>query len=171
MPTKSQIKTDQNIIQFLGKLKIKTPYDLVTLRNLIQNSLEFRPYNRKTKKHADSIQWTRTASEIICDKFVYFGKACSDLAVVFLALCKCAGVNGHFVKLVTLDKKQTHSIVEIKLGKTWYRLDPSSRDSIPFQGQLTKKSIWNKTFQVFKKGHDAWALGFDGIEKEKEIYK
>lgn len=53
---KSQIKTDKVIRDFLGDMIIETPDDLVKLRTLIQKSLEFRPYNKKTKKHADSIQ-------------------------------------------------------------------------------------------------------------------
>ena len=56
----SQIETDQNIINFLGDIKVKAPQDLVVLKDLILNSLESRPYNKETKDHADSLQWKRT---------------------------------------------------------------------------------------------------------------
>ncbi len=168
---KSQTETDQTVLNFLGDLTIETPDDLVTLKNLIQSSLKFRPYNDQTRKHADSIQWKRTASEIIHDKYVYAGKACSDLAVVFLALCKAAGIKGRLVKLKSTIDKKTHSIVEVLLRDTWYRIDPSSRDSQPFEGELTDKSIWNKKFKVWKKGRDLWDLGLYDIKSESKIHK
>ncbi|MCX6745230.1 MAG: transglutaminase domain-containing protein [Candidatus Parcubacteria bacterium] len=170
MQTKSQIKTDQTIRDFLGNRKIDDRQDLVDLKTYILKSLKFRPYNNKTKKHADSIQWKRTASEILNDKYVYKGKACSDLAIVFLALCKAAGLDGFLVKLRTLDNKDTHSIVEVKIGNKWYRLDPSSSDSLPFEGQLKDDQIWNKNWKggwkLWKRGKDLWDLGLDSIEKD-----
>lgn len=155
---KSQVEVDQNVLNFLGDLKIKNPDDLVTLRKLIQSSLEFRPYNDETKKHADSIQWKRTASQIIEDGYIYEGKACSDIAIVFLAACKAVGVEGLLVKLIKTDKKETHSIVEVKLKDSWYRIDPSMLDGEPFKGQLTSESVWNKKHKVWKKGKDVWDL-------------
>ena len=85
---KSQIETDKYILNFLGDMKVETPEDLVNLRDYVLDTLEFKPYNEKTKEHADSIQWKRTASQIIQDGYVYEGKACSDIVLVFLALCK-----------------------------------------------------------------------------------
>jgi Transglutaminase-like superfamily len=170
---KSQIETDKYIKDFLGDLSIKTKDDLVVLKNYIRNKLEFRPYNKKTRPHADSLQWKRTASEIIQDGFVYKGKACSDLVIVFLALCKASGLKGYLVKLKTLDNKDSHSIVEVKLKNKWYRLDPSSPDSIPFEGQLKADQIWNKNWKggwkVWKRGKDLWDLGLYGIESENQI--
>ncbi|MFA5125271.1 MAG: transglutaminase domain-containing protein [Patescibacteria group bacterium] len=163
---KSQIEVDQNILDFLNGMHIDKPEDLVTLKNKIIKSLEFRSYNNKTKKHADSIQWKRTASEILSDGYVYKGKACSDLAVVFLALCKATGINGRLVKLKSIDNEHTHSIVEVKLKRAWYRIDPSSRDSLPFKGELSSKSIWNKKFKVWRKGKDVWDLGLKDIKSE-----
>jgi hypothetical protein len=167
---KSQTEIDQNILDFLGNETIKTVKDLIALRNLILSSLDTRPYNNQTKKHADSIQWKRTASEILHDKYVYNGKACSDLTIVFLTLCKAAGIGGRLVKLKRIDGNSTHSIAEVNLNNTWYRFDVSNKDSIPFEGELTKESIWNKKWKVYKKGRDVWDLGFDGIESETKIY-
>lgn len=172
---RSQIKTDKRIKDFLGDMTIKTPEDLVSLRTLIQKSLEFRPYNKQTKKHADSIQWKRTASQILQDGYVYKGKACSDLSIVFLALCKAAGVEGFLVKLIRLDKKSTHSIVEVKLKDNWYRLDITMTDSVPFEGQLAPDQVWNKGWQggwkVWKRGRDVWDLGLTDIKTEDKICK
>lgn len=165
----SQIKTDKTINDFLGNAAIKTQNDLVALRDRLQNALEFRPYSKETQKHADSIQWKRTASEILKDGYVYEGKACSDLTIVFLALCKAAGVEGQIVKLISLDKQKTHSIAEVKLPDGWYRLDIASEDSVPFKGRLTNDSIWNKEYKVWEKGRDVWDLGLHGIENEDMI--
>ena len=165
--SKSQTEVDQNVLSFLGDMTITTPEDLVALKDLIAKSLKQRPYNDQTKKHADSIQWKRTASEILQDKYVYEGKACSDFAIVFLAVCRAAGVEGLLVKLKSID--QTHSIVEVKLKEGWYRIDPSMKDAAPFKGQLTKDSIWNKKYKVWKKGRDNWDLGLTDMESESKI--
>lgn len=170
---KSQIKTDKVIRDFLGDMTIETPDDLVKLRTLIQKSLEFRPYNKQTKKHADSIQWQRTASQILQDGYVYKGKACSDLSIIFLSLCKAVGIEGFLVKLRTLDKKNTHSIVEVKLKDGWYRLDITMTDSVPFKGQLAPDQIWNKGWQggwkVWKRGRDVWDLDLSSINDGKKV--
>jgi hypothetical protein len=168
MPSISQIEIDKTIIDFLGDTAIKTQNDLVTLRNRLQNALEFRPYKKETQKHADGIQWKRTASEILRDGYVYKGKACSDLTIVFLSLCKAAGIDGQLVKLRSIDKKKTHSIAEVKLSDSGYRLDIASKDSVPFKGRLTDDSVWNKEYKAWKKGRDVWDLGLRGIEHAKE---
>lgn len=167
--SKSQIETDQNILDFLGDLVIETPDDLVVLKNKIIDSLEFRPYNNETKDNADRAQWKRTASEILADGYVYQGKACSDIAIVFLALCRAAGVDGYLVKLKSIDGKKTHSIVEVKLKDDWYRIEPVSKSSLPFRGQLTPEAVWNKEYKVWKRGRDLWDLGLDNIKSELNI--
>ena len=161
--SRSQTEVDQSIIDFLGGMTISTPDDLIDLKNRLLRCLEFRPYNEETKKHADSIQWKRTASEILRDKYVYEGKACSDLTVVFLTLCKAAGVEGRLVKLISLDKMKTHSIAEINLHGLWYRFNISKKD-IPIEGALTNESIWNKEYKVWQRGRDVWDLGLASIK-------
>ncbi len=168
---KSQIEVDQIVKDFLDDIRVNKSEDLVKMRSHIQNSLEFRPYNKKTKGQADSMQWKRTASEIIKDGYVYEGKACSDLTIVFLSLCNALGIKGELVKLVTVDKTETHSIVEVDLKGTWYRLDVSNTDSVPFEGRLTDESIWFKKYKVWKKGRDNWDLGLYNIESENKIYE
>jgi hypothetical protein len=168
---KSQLDVDQTVLGFLGNLKIAAPEDLVVLKNKISSYLESRPYNDETKEHADSVQWKRTASEIIRDGYVYDGKACSDLVVVFLTLCKAAGVDGFLVKLKSLDGKITHSIAEVKLDGNWYAIDPSAKISVPVEGALTEESIWNKKYKVWKKGRDVWDLGLDKKQDEDKVCK
>lgn len=118
-----------------------------------------RPYNEKTKNKADKIQWTRTAYEIMKDKYVYSEKACSDIALVFIACCGALGIKGRLVKLVGVNINNSHSIAEIFYKNDWYRIDPSANDSVFFEGELNKKSIWNKKFKVWKKGKDSWEMG------------
>ena len=166
---KPQTEVDQYVLNFLGDSAINVPEDLVVLKDKILDSLEARPYNTETKEHADSIQWARTASEILQDKYIYQGKACSDIAIVFLALCRALGIDGRLVKLKSVEDNNTHSIVEVNLNNIWYRIDPSSKNSIPFEGELTDKSIWNKKFKVWKKGKDVWDLGLNNIESEAKI--
>ena len=168
---KSQIKTDKYVLDFLGDIKVEEPMDMVKLRSHIQNSLEFREYNEQTKKNENNIRWNRTASEIIQDDYVYRGKDCSDLSIVFLALCKALGISGCLVKLVALSNDNTHSIIAIELGGEWYRLDISMTDSVPLKGQLPDNQKLKKIgWKVWKVGHDLWDLGLDGMEKENIIY-
>lgn len=165
----SQVDVDQVVLRFLSGRQIQEPQDLIDLKDFILGSLEFRPYNNVTKQEAVAVQWRRTASQILSDGYVYQGKACSDVAVVFLALCRAAGVTGQLVKLRSIDGTKTHSIVEVDLLGQWYRIDPSSRDAVPFLGQLNSESVWNKQYKVWKKGRDVWDLGLESAEDEQKI--
>jgi transglutaminase-like putative cysteine protease len=170
---KSQTEADDRVKSFLGEMTVTTKDDLVALKNLIEKKLEFRPYNDQTKNHADSIQWKRTALEIINDGYVYKGKACSDIALVFLMLCKAMGIDGCLVKLRTLDNSSTHTIVEVKLSDGWYRFDPSMKDGVPSPGQLADDQIWNKKWlggwKIWKRGKDLKDLGLNSIDDEAKI--
>jgi hypothetical protein len=169
--SKSQIETDKYVLNFLGDIKVKEPMDMVKLRSHIQNSLEFREYNEQTKENENNIRWKRTASQIIQDGYVYRGKDCSDLSIVFLALCKALGISGCLVKLATLSNDNTHSIIAVELDNQWYRLDITMTDSAPLKGQLPDNQKLKKNgWKVWKVGRDLWDLDLDGIEKEKIIY-
>ena len=172
---KSQIEVDKNITDFLGDMPIKTSDDLVKLRDKILSTLENRLYNDKTKEHADSVQWKRTASEIISDGYVYDGKSCSDLVLVFLTACRAKGIKGHLIKLVSIADKNSHSIVEVKLDDGWYRLDPSMLGFLPKKGQMTNEILRNnaksKDWMIWKKGKDLCEIGLNGIEDEKKVYE
>lgn len=159
----------------MGDYKIETPDDIVPLIKHIKEVLEFREYNENTKEHADSIQWKRTVSEIIKDGYVYEGKACSDLVLTLITLCKAAGVEAQLVKLVRLDNKNSHSIAEFKIDGEWYMIDPSFTEPKPYKGYLSDDKIWNKNDQggwkAWKRGDDLWSMGLDGIDSEVEVYK
>jgi hypothetical protein len=170
---KSQVEVDKYVLDFLGEMKVETQDDLIKLLKHIHNSIEFREYNEETREHADSIQWKRTASEIIQDGYVYRGKACSDLALVFLTVCKALGIDGRLVKLIRVDGKSSHTITEIKLKDGWHRFDVSNKGCIPVKGQLKEDQVWNEKWQggwkVWKRGSDLWELGLDGIDKEEIV--
>lgn len=166
---KSQIETDKYVLNFLGDIKVEEPMDMVKLRNHIQNSLEFREYNEQTKENENKIRWKRTASEIIQDGYVYEGKECSDLSIVFLALCNALGISGSLIKLAS--NNNTHSIVAIELGDQWYRLDITMTNSVPLKGQLPDSQKLEKNgWKVWKVGRDLWDLGLDDMDKENIIY-
>lgn len=171
MKNKSQIETDKYILNFLGDRKVETPEDLVVLRDYVLDTLEFKPYNEETKEHADGIQWKRTASQIIQDGYVYEGKACSDIVLVFLALCKALEIEGLLVKLISIKRKMTHSIVEVKLNDVWYKLDPSFKNSIPHPKQMTEDDTFRGEYKLWKKGKDNWDLGLDSFESMSKIFK
>jgi transglutaminase-like putative cysteine protease len=92
------------------------------------------------------------------------------LAIIFLALCKAAGIEGRLVKLSAINGDQTHSIAEFKLNDKWYRVDPSDKEARIFEGELTAELNWNG-FKVWKKGRDVWDLGLEDVDSELEIYE
>jgi hypothetical protein len=167
---KSQIETDKYVLDFLGDIKVEKPTDLLKLRSHIINSLEFREYKEQTKKNENNIRWKRTASQIIQDGYVYKGKECSDLSIVFLALCKALGISGCLIKVANFTEPNTHSLTEINLHDKWYRFDPSTPKSIPREGRLTNDNFINKDWKIWKRGRDLWDLGLDNMEKERIIY-
>lgn len=177
-PPISQIETDQHILDFLGDIKVERPEDIKKLRTYIHDNLEFRKIDEENKEYEESIRWKRTASEIIQDGFVYTDTSCSDIAVVFLALCKALGVEGNFVKLVNLPKDNTHSVAEVKMENKWWRTDPSwngDSNKAFFEGEFLEDKVydkdWDGGWKVWKKGRDLWDLGLKGIEDEEKVFK
>lgn len=170
---KSQVETTQMILEFLGDYKINNAADLPPLIKRIKDFLEIREYNELTKIHADSIQWKRTATQILEDGYVYKGKSCSDLVLVLIALCKALALEAQLVKLVNLPNTSSHSIAEIKINGEWYRVDPSMNEPKVVKGSLESEDVWNKDssggWKVWKKGVDLWSMGLSGIDSEKSI--
>ncbi len=171
----SQTEVTPTVLGFVQSYTIFQPEDLVVLINHMKSSLVFREYNEKSKTHADSIQWKRTATEILNDGYVYKGKACSDLCIVLVALCKALNLESQIVKLVNLGKNSTHSLVEVRIQGLWYRIDPTFAEPKPFQGRLEKDQIWNKEWnggwKLWQRGDDLWSIGLTGIDKEKIIFE
>ena len=163
-------------MDFLGDIKVEKPEDIIILRKHIHDSLEFREINEENKEFEESIRWKRTASDIIRDGYVYEGTSCSDLATVFVALCKALGIESKFVKLVNLPKNNTHSVAEVKIDDKWWRLDPSwEGDRAFFEGEFLDDKVydkdWDGGWKVWKKGRDLWDLGLKGIEDEEKVFK
>lgn len=153
---KSQIETSEILKDFVsGTRKSITVESLVEIRDKIYACIAIRPYNETTKEHEQSIRWKRTASQILEDGYVYQGKSCTDLSVLFIALCKILGLETRFVKLKKDTK--THSIVEIKLDDGWYVFDISNQTNIPQKGEVTEIAPY-KGWMLWKKGRDAWDL-------------
>lgn len=174
-PSRSQTELTPTILSFLDGAQLRSPQDLVSLRQKIVSALVSRPYNDDTREHADSIQWKRTASEILEDGYVYEGKSCSDLTIVFLALCRAAGVPGQLVKLKNTQRNGTHSVAEIQLGETFYSYDIQNNISEPREGFLAENSEYVSDggghYTVYAKGRDVWDLGLDSIQAEQKIYQ
>ena len=171
---KNQTEVTETVKNFLGDYRINKPDDVIPLIKHIKNFLEFREYSQRTKQHADSIQWKRTATEILNDGFVYSGKACSDLVIILIALCRAADIEAQLLKFIRTDGKSTHSIAEFKINGDWYRIDPTLTEPKPFKGYLTDDQIWNKDWEggwkVWKRGTDLWSMGLDGIDVEGKVY-
>ncbi len=131
---------------------------LINLKKLIYKTLVFK----QPDKHERSIRWKRTADQILSDGYVYKGKACTDLVILFLALCSARGFQNRFVKLY--NKELVHSVAEIKIGDDWYFFDIASKQKKPIKGQL-------KGWKVWKKGKDSWSIGLKQYSDIKNIKK
>lgn len=164
--TDSQIEITTEIKNLLKDIKYPITLDtLIQLRDLMYSKLNIRPYNDSAKEHEKSIRWKRTATEILKDGYIYNGKACTDLTVLFIAFCRALGLDTNFVKVK--KENSVHSVAEIKLDNGWYIFDVSNIKNIPINGIITKDRPY-KDWQLWKKGRDAWDLGlseFKDIDK------
>lgn len=171
----SQIEADDNIRQLVASITVNSPDDLVKVRNLLFSRLEVRPYNDSTKDDERKIRWRRTAAEILRDGYVYEGKACSDVTVVFLAMCRALGLETRLVKLRAVNRKGTHTISEVKVNSLWYRYDVMRDGAFPEQGEIVEGvecggPPWGP-YLLWRKGKDLWDLGLYDPDSEKKIYE
>lgn len=154
-----QIDFSSEIKLFVSDLKLPADNDtLVEIRNRMFSKIDIRPFNNSTAEHEKSIRWKRTAFEIFDDSYVYEGKACTDLVVLFISFCRALGLETRFVKL--RKEKMVHSVAEIKLSDGWYIFDVSNKNSEPIKGETTPESPY-KDWKLWKKGRDAWDLGLE----------
>lgn len=87
--TCSQTETTPEIRNLVASITSPvTPQGLMELKYLMCSKLEIRDYNESAKAHERAIRWRRTADEILKDGYVYDGKACTDLVVVFIACAR-----------------------------------------------------------------------------------
>lgn len=164
---KSQIETTKILREFVVDIDIPiTASTLIEIRRRIFAHVKIRLYDESTKEHERLIRWKRTASQILEDGYVYQGKSCTDLTVLFIALCRILGLETRFVKLKKGNK--THSIAEIKISDGWYLFDVSSPAGIPQKGEVTK-DVPYKDWQLWKKGRDAWDLDLVDFSSMQKI--
>ncbi|MFA6295305.1 MAG: transglutaminase-like domain-containing protein [Candidatus Paceibacterota bacterium] len=165
---KTQIESSDKIKALVADIVVPITSDtLKTIRDLMYSKLEIRPYDKTTEEHEKSIRWKRTASEILDNAFVYQGKACTDLAVLFIALCNALGLETRFVKIK--KEKMVHSVVEIKLADGWYIFDTSDPRNNPIKGEITETTPY-KDWILWKKGRDAWDLELIDFDSMKKIH-
>lgn len=163
----SQIETTAEIKSLVSSIKSPiTTESLVEIKNLMYSKLKVRPYDDSTKGHEKAIRWKRTADEILRDGYIYQGKACTDVTVLFIALCKALGLDTNFVKV--RKEKMVHSVAEIKLYDGWYIFDVSNMQNIPIKGIITKNYPY-KDWQLWQKGRNAWDLGLTDFESISKI--
>ena len=141
--------------------------DLIWLRDFLLHKINILPYDETTQAHEASIRWKRTASEILEDGYVYDTKYCTDVVIVYCALCRAMGLETRFLKLIRKDGNATHSIAEIKLPEGWYFFDVAIRNTEPSLGELDEYSEY-KVWKLWGKDKDAWSLG---LKKKKSISK
>jgi hypothetical protein len=136
----------------------------------VNRRLMIRPYDEDTKEHEAAIRWKRSANQILEDGYVYCGKSCTDMVVVFIALCKAKGYETRFDKLIKeIDgRKFVHSVAEVKLENGWYTVDVAGKGGI-IKGEILADKEFNG-YRLWKKGRDAWDLGLTNYESIKEIH-
>ncbi len=164
----SQVEVTEYVTEMASNVgNVESPEVLLNLRKVIFRSLKFRPYTKRTRRHEKQIRWRRTASQILQDGYVYKTKACTDIVIVFLALCRARGLEARFVKVYS-DALRVHSIAEVKLPGGWFVFDVASRKAVPKAGEITSESGYGQ-WHLWKKGRDAWDIGLTGYGSMKKI--
>lgn len=75
---KTQIEAGKNVKKLANLLTGERDQLFYNLTKLIFQKVKKIPVDEKEKE----IRWKRTAEEILEDKYVYKGKACTDLCVI-----------------------------------------------------------------------------------------
>ena len=163
----SQVKTTSAIREMAKDIKGPiTANSLVRMRDLMYSRIAIRPYDSSTRGHEKEIRWKRTAGDILEDGYVYSGKACTDLVILFISLCRATGLETNFVKVT--NGEMVHSIAEVRLDDGWYIFDVSRKEAVPVKGLITAESPY-KGWRLWKKGRDAWDLGLVDFESIAKI--
>lgn len=167
----SQIETTEKIKKLAKEVgPVLTPNDLIKIRDLIYSKLEIRPldpFDHSIKEQEKLIRWKRTADQILEDGYVYNGKFCTDVTVLFIALCKALGLETNFVKVK--KEKMTHSVAEVKINNDWYIFDVSNKAGVPEKGVITEDAPY-KDWELWEKGRDAWDLGLSDANDIHKIF-
>jgi len=164
---KSQIEPSEEILSLISQFKLPITKDnLLAIRDLIYSKIKIKPYDNTSKEQEKTIRWKRAGVEILNDGYVYEGKSCTDLVILFLTFCDALNLETKFVKLK--KENMVHSVAEIKLNDGWYIFDISKPNNLPIKGQITGVNPY-KEWKLWAKGRDAWDLGLTEFESIKKI--
>jgi hypothetical protein len=165
----SQVEPNSNVQKLVEHLH--SPFSAATLENMrstLHQSLEMRSLHTQDDiAHERLIRWKRSATQILEDKYVYQGKMCTDVSVVFISMCLALGLEARLVKLKKTS--MTHSVVEVLLHDGWYVVDASNQQSKPIKGEITEDNPYYD-WTLWKKAPDAWSMGLDDVHKIASIF-
>lgn len=165
----SQVAPNNSVQKLVEHLH--SPFSSSTLediRSIMYRSLDVRDIKTEDDaKHERAIRWKRSATQILEDKYVYQGKMCTDVSVVFISMCLALGFEARLVKLK--KPSMTHSVVEVFLPDGWYVIDASNQHSKPMKGEITEDNPYDD-FALWKKAPDAWSMGLDDVHKIALIF-
>ena len=65
----------------------------------IRDTIESKPYGDAVIDEERKIRWSRTADKVLSDGYVYKTKGCTDLVVLFQALCEARGYSTNFLRI------------------------------------------------------------------------
>ncbi|MFH0752308.1 MAG: hypothetical protein V1914_01795 [archaeon] len=158
---KSQIETTEIIQNFAKDIQGEgIELAKAILKKIHQNLKKIEMPEEEEHK----IRWKRTATQILQDGWVVQGKACTDLAVLFIALAKAKKLESKFVKLYSIKRKMLHSAVELTSQKIILDVTNGKFDD-------STKEIFFDEYKVYKKGRDSWDIGVTGIESVPEVMR
>jgi hypothetical protein len=158
--TITQLKITKPIKSFVAGMKLETLDDLIELKIKMRTALNTIPYEESIVGEIRRIMWKRTAHQILEDGYIYSKDSCTDIVILFMALCKALGLKTYFVKVRKKNgEPEMHSIAEIQLPKPygWYLFD-LAYDNPPEKGRMTPGSVY-RGWEFWKKGRDSWDLG------------
>ena len=136
---------------------------VIYIRNVfdyISNNINHRIYDETSIEHEASIRWRRSADQILEDGYVYKQKGCTDEVILFQSLCEAKGYKTRFVKVRGTKGNRIHSLAEVQIGDEWYLVDVGGKLGIR-EGKLKEDEEYGG-WVYWKRGNDAWSLGFGG---------
>lgn len=154
---KTQIESGKNVKELANSLKGEGENLFYNLTNLIFKNLKFLPIDEKEK----GIRWKRTAEQILEDKYVYQGKACTDICIIAIAILKEKGIETKIVKLCSKKRKVLHNM--IKTNGKYY--------DVTTKVFYDEKGLKMNDWKILAIGRDSWDIGLRSIEDEKKDLK
>ena len=123
----------------------------------IKEAIVSKSYSEDVVDEERKIRWSRTADQIVNDGYVYQTKGCSDLVILFQALCEARGYPTNFLRVKDKNNRPNHSMTEVQIDGDWYTVDAGGSLEIK-KGGLKEGEIF-KQYTLWKKGRDGWDVG------------